>query len=88
MYNTNRTNLYKGVVFMAVNYNGLWKMLIDKNMSKGDFARLCELPSGTMTKLRNNMPVHLKVIERICIELDCKVEDVIEIVKFDDKTDE
>lgn len=61
-----------------VSYNKLWKLLIDKEMSKGDFMDKCKMSSGTMQNLRDNMPVHLKVIERICLELDCNVEDVLE----------
>lgn len=61
-----------------VSYNKLWKLLIDKEMSKGDFMDKCKMSSGTMQNLRDNMPVHLKVIERICMELDCNVEDVLE----------
>lgn len=63
-----------------ISYNKLWKLLIDKDMSKGDFAVQCKIPSGTMQSLRDNLPVHLKVIERICLELNCKVEDVLEIM--------
>lgn len=48
-------------------------------MSKGDFIEQCKIPSGTMQNLRDNLPVHLKVVERICLELDCNVEDVLEI---------
>ena len=40
----------------------------------------CKMSSGTMQNLRDNMPVHLKVIERICLELDCKIEHVLEIM--------
>ena len=61
-----------------ISYNKLWKLLIDKEMSKGDFMDKCKMSSGTMQNLRDNMPVHLKVIERICMELDCNVEDVLE----------
>lgn len=61
-----------------ISYNKLWKLLIDKEMSKGDFMDKCKMSSGTMQNLRDNMPVHLKVIERICLELDCNVEDVLE----------
>ena len=49
-------------------------------MSKGDLIEQCKIPSGTMQSLRDNLPVHLKVIERICLELNCKVEDVLEIM--------
>ena len=49
-------------------------------MSKGDFIEQCKMSSGTMQSLRDNLPVHLKVIERICLELNCKVEDILEIM--------
>ena len=62
-----------------ISYNKLWKLLIDKEMSKGDFMEKCKMSSGTMQNLRDNLPVHLKVVERICLELDCNVEDVLEI---------
>lgn len=66
---------------MSVSYNGLWKLLIDKEISKGDFMNKCGLAGGVMHNLRNNNPVHLKVIERICLELDCHIEDIVEIKK-------
>lgn len=62
-----------------ISYNKLWKLLIDKGMSKSEFSVVCKMSSGTMQSLRDNLPVHLKVIERICLELDCNVEDVLEI---------
>lgn len=66
---------------MSVSYNGLWKLLIDKEISKGELINRCGLSGGVTQSLRNNHPVHLKVIERICLELDCKIEDVVEIKK-------
>jgi len=66
---------------MAVSYKRLWKLLIDKEMGRGEFMQLCALPSGTMNKLRKDEPVHLKVLERICLELECNIEDVVEIKK-------
>lgn len=62
-----------------ITYNKLWKLLIDKEMSKGEFSSQCKIPSGTMQSLRDNLPVHLKVIERICLELNCNIEDIVEI---------
>ena len=62
-----------------ISYNKLWKLLIDKEMSKGEFVEKCKIPSGTMQNMRDNQPVHLKVIERICLELNCNIEDVLEI---------
>ena len=64
-----------------ISYNKLWKLLIDKEMSKGDFIDKCKIPSGTMQSIRDGQPVHLKVIERICLELDCNIEDILEIIR-------
>jgi DNA-binding Xre family transcriptional regulator len=50
-------------------------------VSKGDLIERCSLPSGTMDKLRKNIPVHMKVVERICLEFNCNIEDVVEIKK-------
>ena len=79
LYYREATKRYKGDNVL-ISYNKLWKLLIDKDMSKGDFIERCKMSSGTMQSLRDNLPVHLKVIERICLELDCKVEDVLEIM--------
>lgn len=79
LYYMKATKRYKGDNVL-ISYNKLWKLLIDKDMSKGDFIERCKMSSGTMQSLRDNLPVHLKVIERICLELNCKVEDVLEIM--------
>lgn len=79
LYYREATKRYKGDNVL-ISYNKLWKLLIDKDMSKGDFIERCKMSSGTMQSLRDNLPVHLKVIERICLELNCKVEDVLEIM--------
>jgi DNA-binding Xre family transcriptional regulator len=69
---------------MSVSYDRLWKLLIDRKISKGELIELCEIPSGTMNKIRNDELIHLKVIDRICGFLDCNIEDVVEI-KRDNK---
>ena len=79
LYYRKVTKRYKGDNVL-ISYNKLWKLLIDKDMSKGDFIERCKMSSGTMQSLRDNLPVHLKVIERICLELNFKVEDVLEIM--------
>lgn len=60
-----------------VNYNRLWKLLIDKNMNKGDLRELTGLSSSTIAKMTNQEMVSMKVIEKICDKLDCNIEDVI-----------
>ena len=63
---------------MAISYNKLWKMLIDKDMNKGELCNRAKISKGTMAKMTNNEPVTLTVIEKICIELNCDISDVVE----------
>lgn len=65
---------------MSVSYNNLWKMLIDKKISKGELRKSTGISTGTMAKMRNDEPVTLTIIEKICKELKCNIEDVVEIV--------
>ena len=62
---------------MAISYNGLWKLLIDKGMKKGDLCKRTGLSSSTMAKMTNGESVNLSVLERICAELDCDFADLI-----------
>lgn len=70
---------------MAVSYNKLWKLLVDKKMSKADLRKLAGLAPNTMTKLRRDEPVALTVLEKICHSLDA---DFGEIVQYVDNADE
>lgn len=69
------------VIHMAVSYNGLWKLLIDKNMKKMDLMNRVEISSSTVAKMTNGELVSLKVLEKICAELDCDFGDIIHYEK-------
>lgn len=62
---------------MAVSYNGLWKLLIDKEMKKGDLLEKVGISSSTLAKMTKGEAVSLNVLERICEELDCDFGDLI-----------
>ena len=64
-----------------VRYNNLFKLLIDKNLKKSDLARMCNLSSPTMAKLSKNEYVSMDVLIRICRELDCSIDEIVEILK-------
>ena len=51
---------------MAISYNGLWKILIDNGMKKGDLKRRTGISSGTIAKMTNGEAVTLTVLEKIC----------------------
>ena len=63
---------------MGFSYNRLWKMLIDRNMNKGDLQNLIETGPSTISRMGKNEYVRLEILERICDKLDCKIEDIIE----------
>ena len=46
---------------MAISYNGLWKLLIDKNMKKTDLMDQIGISSGTLAKMGRNEEVVLSV---------------------------
>ena len=66
---------------MSVSYKKLWKLLIDKNMSKMDLLEAAGLSTGTLAKLGKNGNVTTDILVKICIALDCDVSDIMEIVK-------
>ena len=69
---------------MSISYNGLWKMLIDKNLKKVDLIERLEISSSTIAKMTKNEVVSLRVLEKICRELDCDFGDIIRYVKDDE----
>ena len=65
---------------MALSYNGLWKILIDKGMKKLDLRDVVGISNNTLAKLSKNEPVALTVLERICETLGCQIGDIVEHV--------
>ena len=63
-----------------VSYNPLWKTLIDKNITKANFRKECNIPKQTFTDMNKNKFVSLRTINKICSFLNCKIEDVIEYI--------
>ena len=63
---------------MAISYNKLWKLLIDKNMTKTDLKNITGRNSVTLANMGKDRYVSLRMIDKICDELDCDVNDVIE----------
>ena len=66
---------------MAVQYNRLWKLLIDKKMKKSALTELADVSSSTMAKLNRDEYVSMEVLERICRALHCEIGDVVELSK-------
>lgn len=65
---------------MAISYNKLWKLLVDKKMSKADLRKAAGIAPNTMTRLRRDEEVTLTVLNRICSTLEVDIGDVMEFV--------
>lgn len=66
---------------MAVRYNNLWKLLIDKNMNKTDLKEAAGISFNVMARMSKNETISFESIEKICYALNCNIGDIIEIVK-------
>ena len=66
---------------MAVSYNKLWKLLIDKNISVAEMRRAADIAPNTVTRMKKDQEVTMSVLEKICAVLDADFGDIVEYVK-------
>lgn len=59
----------------------LWKLLIDKDLKRTDLINLADISSNVLARMGKNEPVSLESLEKICITLDCSIQDVLIIEK-------
>ena len=65
---------------MRISYNKLWKMLIDKNMKKSDLKERAGISSASIAKLGKGDNITTDVLLRICVAMDCHLDDIMETV--------
>jgi len=66
---------------MPMNYNKLWKLLIDRGMMKKDLKQAAGLSSNAIAKMGKGGDVSTQVLCKICKALDCELSDIVDIVK-------
>ena len=64
---------------VKISYKPLWKLLIDREMSKTDLRRKTQIAPSTFTKMNNDQQVSLDILVRICVELECGLDDIVQI---------
>lgn len=69
---------------MAVSYNKLWKLLIDKGMTKTDLRIRTDMSTSTLAKMSKNEVVSMDIMLRICDVLECNVGDIMDVTKAED----
>ena len=66
---------------MKLSYNKLWKLLIDKGMTKTEMRLKADISTTTLAKLGKNETVSMEVLLKICDVLDCNVGDIMDVTR-------
>ena len=69
---------------MAVCYNKLWKLLIDRGLNKTQLCKEANITTNAMARLGRNEDVRVDVLVKICTVLNCTVDDILEIIPESD----
>ena len=64
---------------VAVSYNNLWKLLIDKGMNKTELKEAPGVSFNVMARMGKNKTVSLESLEKICMVLNCNIGDIMDI---------
>lgn len=64
---------------MTYNYNQLWKLLIDKRMTKTEMRKIAGISTNILAKMGKDEPVAMETLAKICVALDCTFDDIVEI---------
>ncbi|MDY6246695.1 MAG: helix-turn-helix transcriptional regulator [Succinivibrio sp.] len=68
------------------NYSRLWKILIDKNMSKTELRQLSGISTNILAKLGKGEPVSMESLAKIALALNCSLDDIVEVKKDKKRT--
>jgi putative transcriptional regulator len=66
---------------MRFSYNKLWKLLIDRDLSKKELAEKSGVSVTSISKLKKGSNVNTEILLKICIALSCDLSDIVEIIK-------
>ena len=66
---------------MTYNYNRLWKLLIDKGMTKTQMRLHAGISTNVLAKMGKGEPVAMDSLAKIATVLNCGFDDIIEIEK-------
>ena len=64
---------------MPVSYDKLWKMLIDRKITKTAMRKQAGITTNMLAKMGKDEPVSIKTLAKICVALDCRLDDIVEI---------
>ena len=68
---------------MSVQYNKLFKLLIDRKMTNNQLAKQAGISLNIITRLKRDEYIAMQTIEKICVALNCRVDDILEFINND-----
>ena len=72
---------------MRVNYNKLWKLMIDRKLMKKDLTAMAGITTNAMDKMGKGENVSTDVLGKICDALQCRIEDIVEFIPDDSQNE-
>ena len=69
---------------MHYSYNKLWKMLIDKKITKTEMRKLSGISTNRLAKMGKDKPVSMETLAKISTALECGLDDIVDIQKEGD----
>ena len=73
---------------MTYSYNRLWKLLIDKRMTKTQMRLEAGISTNILAKMGKGEPVAMDTLAKICATLDCTLDNIVEINNGTEKVGE
>jgi len=70
---------------MILDYNKLWKLMIDKKINKTELCKQAKISTNAMAKMGRNESVPLETLVKVCTVLECDLNDIVEIKREEDK---
>ena len=70
---------------MGISYKPLWKLLIDKEITRTELRTVANVSGPTIAKMGRDEYVALEVLEKICKALDCQLSDIVEVTNEEKK---
>ena len=64
---------------MVYSYNKLWKMMIDRKITKTEMRKQARITTNMLAKMGKDEPVSIETLAKICVALDCGLDDIVEI---------
>ncbi len=73
---------------MAVSYNRLWKLLIDKGITKTEMRKAAGISTSVLAKMGKNESVSMDTLARIAAVMECGLDDIVEVNTNDKRIEE